>query len=175
MKLLHSNQVRIISKSFLRYWTILTCKRKNLSSKIFCVWIMRIQDIFSERFHLIVIDYFVRHALVVVQINYVGQTSAEVLLEVEFFGWQGKLNASGYSEIISVTIDLQIRIVQSIVLSFYSLRWLGLKINNFSLWKETFNLLCLVAGLRSVQAQLRNTELQEVGLLCFLSSKVDGV
>ena len=38
-----------------------------------------------------------------------------------------------------------------------------------------FNLLCLVAGLRSVQAQLRNTELQEVGLLCFLSSKVDGV
>ena len=121
------------------------------------------------------IDYFVRHALVVVQINYVGQTSAEVLLEVEFFGWQGKLNASGYSEIISVTIDLQIRIVQSIVLSFYSLRWLGLKINNFSLWKETFNLLCLVVGLRSVQAQLRNTELQEVGLLCFLSSKVDGV
>ena len=47
---------------------------------------MRIQDIFSERFHLIVIDYFVRHALVVVQVNYVCQTSAEVFLEVEFFG-----------------------------------------------------------------------------------------
>ena len=41
---------------------------------------------FSERFHLIVIDYFARHALVVVQINYVCQTSVEVLLEVEFFG-----------------------------------------------------------------------------------------
>ena len=41
---------------------------------------------FSERFHLIVIDYVVRHALIVVQINYVCQTSVEVLLEVEFFG-----------------------------------------------------------------------------------------
>ena len=41
---------------------------------------------FFERFHLIVIDYVVRHALIVVQINYVCQTSVEVLLEVEFFG-----------------------------------------------------------------------------------------
>ena len=54
------------------------------------------------------IDYFVRHALVVVQINYVCQTSAEVLLEVEFFGWQGKLNASGYAEIISVTLTCKL-------------------------------------------------------------------
>ena len=38
------------------------------------------------------IDYVVRHAHVVIQINYVRQTSVEVLLEVEFSGWQGKYN-----------------------------------------------------------------------------------
>ena len=32
------------------------------------------------------IDYVVRHAHVVIQINYVRQTSVEVLLEVEFSG-----------------------------------------------------------------------------------------
>ena len=35
------------------------------------------------------IDYVVRHAHVVIQINYFRQTSVEVLLEVEFSGWQG--------------------------------------------------------------------------------------
>ena len=37
---------------------------------------------FSEHFHLIVIDYVVRHELIVAQINYVSQTSIKALLKV---------------------------------------------------------------------------------------------